>query len=104
MTWCAPFFTLYIGGMGAKASFYYDVAVRAGCRGRRGKIQEHYLGGRRANAIAAVPDRLVDEFCLLGPADRIRDRLGAWKATRATTMLLATQQPEALDLIASELG
>jgi F420-dependent oxidoreductase-like protein len=100
-----PFFALYIGGMGAKGrNFYYDTAVRAGYEADAAKIQEHYLGGRRADAIAAVPDRLVDEFCLVGPADRIRDRLDAWKATRATTMLLATQQPEAVELIASALG
>jgi F420-dependent oxidoreductase-like protein len=100
-----PFFALYIGGMGAKGrNFYYDMAVRAGYEADAAKIQEHYLGGRRADAIAAVPDRLVDEFCLVGPAERIRDRLDAWKATRATTMLLSTRQPEAVELIAAALA
>jgi len=100
-----PFFALYIGGMGARGrNFYYDVAARAGYEADAAKIQEHYLGGRRADAIAAVPDRLLDEFCLLGPAERIRDRLAAWRSTRATTLVLATQQPEAIELVAAELG
>jgi F420-dependent oxidoreductase-like protein len=100
-----PFFALYVGGMGARGrNFYFDMVSRAGYEAEATKIQDHYLAGQRADAIAAVPDRLIDEFCLVGPADRIRDRLQAWKGTRVTTMLLAAQQPEALELLAGELG
>jgi F420-dependent oxidoreductase-like protein len=99
-----PFFALYVGGMGARGrNFYFDIVSRAGYEAEATKIQDHYLAGQRADAIAAVPDRLIDEFCLVGPADRIRDRLAAWKETRVTTLLLAAQQPEAVELIAGEL-
>ena len=43
------------------------------------EIQDLYLAGRKAEAIAAVPDALVDQVALCGPADRVRDRLGIWK-------------------------
>jgi F420-dependent oxidoreductase-like protein len=100
-----PFFALYVGGMGARGrNFYFDTVARAGYEAEATKIQDHYLAGQRADAIAAVPDRLIDEFCLVGPADRIRDRLAAWKETRVTTLLLAARQPEALELIAGELS
>ena len=56
-----PELALYIGGMGAR------------------EIQDNFLGGRRKDAMAAVPDALVDELCLVGPTDRIKDRVQVWK-------------------------
>lgn len=43
-------------------------------------IQDHYLAGRKLEAVAAVPDELVDEVALCGPRERIADRLAAWDA------------------------
>jgi alkanesulfonate monooxygenase SsuD/methylene tetrahydromethanopterin reductase-like flavin-dependent oxidoreductase (luciferase family) len=55
----------------------------------------------------AVPDELVDACHLVGPADRIRERLQAWKAAGAKkwvhTMNIGARQPEALELVAEEL-
>ncbi|HKQ71082.1 MAG TPA: LLM class F420-dependent oxidoreductase [Polyangiaceae bacterium] len=93
--------SLYIGGMGAKGkNFYNDYAKRLGYEEAAERIQELYLQGKKAEAVAAVPDRLVDEVALVGPKDRIRERVAAWKASRATTMILGTVQPEALELLA----
>jgi F420-dependent oxidoreductase-like protein len=72
---------LYIGGMGARGkNFYNDYAVRLGYEGEAALIQDLYLGGKKAEAAAAVPDRLIDSVALVGPAERIRDRMEAWKA------------------------
>ena len=72
---------LYIGGMGARnKNFYNDYAKRLGYEEAAVKIQDAFLDGRRAEAVAAVPDSLVDETALVGSADRIRDRVQAWKA------------------------
>ena len=49
------------------------------------KIQDLYLAGKKAEAMALVPDELVDEVALVGPKERIRDRLAAWKASPVTT-------------------
>lgn len=75
-----PELSLYIGGMGARAkNFYNDYAKRLGYADAAVKIQDEFLAGYRDTAAAAVPDALVDELCLVGPPDRIRDRIQAWK-------------------------
>src|SRR5262245_44993212 len=69
------------GGRGARDSnFYNDYAARLGYEGEAAKIQDLYLGGKKREAAAAVPERLVDAVALLGTPARIRDRLEAWKA------------------------
>lgn len=71
------------------------------------QIQTHYLAGRKDEAAAAVPDRLVDAIALVGPAARIRERLAVWKAAGARgevgSMLLARASVEALRVVAEEL-
>lgn len=72
---------LYIGGMGARdKNFYNDYAKRLGHEGAAVEIQDHFLSGRRAEAVAAVPDELVDQVSLSGPAGKITERLADWKA------------------------
>ncbi|HEX5325482.1 MAG TPA: LLM class F420-dependent oxidoreductase [Acetobacteraceae bacterium] len=71
---------LYIGGMGARSkNFYNDVARKLGYEAAALTIQDLYLDGKKNEAAAAVPDKLIDEISLVGPAERIRDRLAAWK-------------------------
>jgi alkanesulfonate monooxygenase SsuD/methylene tetrahydromethanopterin reductase-like flavin-dependent oxidoreductase (luciferase family) len=92
---------LYIGGMGARGkNFYNDYAKRLGYEEAAVKIQDLYLDGKKAEAMAAVPDKLVDETALVGPKDRIKDRVQAWKKSPATSMLIGAGQPEALRLLA----
>jgi F420-dependent oxidoreductase-like protein len=92
---------LYIGGMGARGrNFYNDYAVRLGYEEAAARIQDLYLAGRKAEAMAAVPDALVDETALVGPRERIAERVQAWKASPVDSMLLGTGQPEALRLLA----
>jgi F420-dependent oxidoreductase-like protein len=99
---------LYIGGMGARdKNFYNDYCKRLGYEEAAVTIQDAFLSGDRATAMNAVPDELVDALNLIGPADRIKDRLGAWrdagKRGEVTTMMIGAGQPEALELVASEL-
>ena len=96
-----PLLALYIGGMGARGqNFYTRLAQRYGYEDAAGQIQEHYLAGRKGDAIAAVPDALVDEVALVGDRARIADRLSAWRECGATTLILQARQPEALRLLA----
>jgi F420-dependent oxidoreductase-like protein len=96
-----PLLALYVGGMGSKgANFYNALAVRYGYEAEAARIQELYLDGKQREAIAAVPDALVDEVALVGPRGRIAERLEAWKEAGVTTLLCATQQDEALELMA----
>ena len=100
---------LYVGGMGARdKNFYNDYAKRLGYEAQALRIQDAFLAGRKAEAVAAVPDALVDEIALVGPAERIRDRLQAWKdagKARHVHSMLLTGNPdiEALRLIAESV-
>jgi F420-dependent oxidoreductase-like protein len=99
-----PFFALYIGGMGARGkNFYFDLAARYGFEEAAKSIQDLYLEGKKDAAAAHVPDALVDEMALVGPMDRIVDRLEAWKSSRVGTLILGTQQPEVLEPLQNAL-
>jgi F420-dependent oxidoreductase-like protein len=96
-----PYLALYIGGMGAKGKNFYNALVRRyGWEEDAERIQELYLSGKQREAIAAVPDALVDALALIGPKERIRDRLAAWRETPITTLIVGSPQPEALQLLA----
>jgi alkanesulfonate monooxygenase SsuD/methylene tetrahydromethanopterin reductase-like flavin-dependent oxidoreductase (luciferase family) len=85
-----PHYALYFGGMGARAAnFYADVAMRMGFEADVRKVQELYLAGRKDEAAAAVPLALIDELALIGPPDRVRDRLAAWEDSIVTTLLIS---------------
>lgn len=99
---------LYIGGMGARGkNFYNDYAKMLGYEDAAVKIQDLYLAGKKDEAMAAVPDELVDACHLVGPAGRIKERLQVWKDAGnsgvISSMLLGAGQTEALELVASEM-
>jgi F420-dependent oxidoreductase-like protein len=96
-----PHVALYVGGMGAKGRNFYNALVRRyGWEEEAERIQELYLGGKQREAIAAVPDELVHAVALVGPKERIAERLEAWRETPVTTLVLGTTQPEALRTLA----
>ncbi|HVN37180.1 MAG TPA: LLM class F420-dependent oxidoreductase [Myxococcota bacterium] len=99
---------LYIGGMGARdQNFYNDFARRLGYEEAAGRIQDLYLAGKKLEAMAAVPDSLVDEVALVGPADRIRARLVAWREAgrkrHVGSLLAAGASVAAMRVLAEEL-
>ncbi len=99
-----PYLALYVGGMGARdRNFYYNVACRYGYEEAAGKIQDLYLQGKKAEAIAAVPDELVDEVSLCGPKERISERLAAWRASGVTTLICGTSDLDTVRALA-EIG
>jgi F420-dependent oxidoreductase-like protein len=78
----------YIGGMGARGrNFYNDLCVRYGFADAAAEIQEHFLAGRRTEAIAAVPDELVRGTSLIGSAGYVRERLAAFAEVGVTTII-----------------
>jgi F420-dependent oxidoreductase-like protein len=92
---------LYIGGMGAKSkNFYNEYIRRVGYEADAVKIQNLFLEGKRDEAIAAVPDALVDALHLVGTPERIRDRFAAWKSVPVGTLIVGTPQIEAVRLLA----
>jgi F420-dependent oxidoreductase-like protein len=85
-----PMYALYFGGMGARsANFHANVAIRMGYEQEVAKIQELYLGGHKQEAAAAVPTALLEQLTLIGPKDKIRHDLEAWRESIVTTLLVA---------------
>jgi len=100
-----PMLALYIGGMGARGkNFYNDLAQRYGFEAQAQHIQDLYLAGKKMEATMAVPDELVDEVCLVGSSDQIRDRLEAWKDAGVSTLILGTSDVATLREIAGHVG
>ncbi len=96
-----PLLALYVGGMGARGANFYNALVRRyGYEADADRIQELYLDGKQREAIAAVPDALIDEVALVGPMERIRDRLDAWRESGVTTLLVGTADVNALRTMA----
>ncbi len=84
-----PMYALYFGGMGARGTnFHANVAIRMGYEADVAKIQELYLGGHKDEAAAAVPTRLLEQLTLIGPPDKIRHDLEAWRDSIVTTLLV----------------
>jgi F420-dependent oxidoreductase-like protein len=85
-----PFYALYFGGMGAKgANFHANVPARMGYEDVVEKVQELYLGGKKDEAGAAIPRELIEQLSLIGPADKIRHDLEAWRESIVTTLLVS---------------
>jgi F420-dependent oxidoreductase-like protein len=96
-----PYYALYVGGMGARGSNFYNDLVRSyGFEAEADEIQTLFLDGRQRDAAAAVPDALVDEMALVGPRERIADRLTAWRESGATTLLVSARDPATVQAIA----
>ena len=102
---CRPELALYIGGMGAREkNFYNDYARAMGFAGEAKKIQDLYLDGKKNEAAALVPDKLIDQIALLGMPERIKDRMQAWKDIasqhKVGTLVLTGATREALRVAA----
>ena len=96
--------SFYLGGMGAKEkNFHLELMERMGYGEAAHRVQDLFLAGKRGEAVAAVPNELADEIALIGPPERIRDRLEIWKASPVKTLLLGTADPKALRLMAELL-
>ena len=85
-----PFYALYFGGMGAKgANFHANVPIRMGYEKEVAEIQDLYLSGKKDEAGAKIPTALIEQLSLIGPAEKIRDDLEAWRESVVTTLLIS---------------
>ena len=82
---------LYIGGMGSRdKNFYNQLATRMGYEEAAIDIQNKYLAKDQMGAMTAMPLDFIDKTSLIGPADRVRDRLHAYADAGVTTLTVAT--------------
>ena len=82
-----PMAALYIGGMGAKGkNFYNDLCCQYGFPDEALAVQEAYLDGRRDEAMAALPNELIEKSNMCGDESYVKDRLAAYKEAGVTSL------------------
>lgn len=82
-----PFIALYVGGMGSrKQNFYNNLVQRYGFEQAAAKIQDLYLEGKREEAMAEIPDELIDMVSLCGPKEHVRERLAVYRDAGVGTL------------------
>ncbi|MEV2214688.1 LLM class F420-dependent oxidoreductase [Streptomyces sp. NPDC050997] len=95
----------YIGGMGhAARNFHADLMARMGYEQEARRIQELFLSGRREEAVLAVPDAFADEISLVGPRERIAERLESWRKGPVTDLLAVAPDRTTLRVLAELNG
>lgn len=95
-----PMLALYIGGMGAKGkNFYTNLAGRYGYEAEAEEIQDLYLAGDKGMAMMKVPGALIDDVALVGPRERVKERLSLWLNSPVTTMNLTVFDVDTLRIM-----
>jgi F420-dependent oxidoreductase-like protein len=98
-----PYLALYIGGMGSRdRNFYNQLVTRYGYGDAAREVQDLYLSGKQADAMAAIPDELIDKVALCGSKEAVRDRIDAYRDAGVDTLLVtpaAASQADRLRMI-----
>lgn len=96
-----PQLALYIGGMGARGTNFYNDLVRSyGYEAEAELIQDLYLAGRKDEAAAAVPDELVRAISLVGPKSYVAERLAAFAEAGVTSLNVVPLAEDAVGRLA----
>ena len=84
------FIALYVGGMGSRErNFYNQLVQRYGFEDAAREIQDLYLDGKKDEAAAAVPADLIDTITLVGPRDKVRDRLAVYRDAGVGSLIVS---------------
>ncbi len=85
-----PVLALYVGGMGSREKNFYNRLVSSyGFEAAAKQVQDLYLDGRRAEAMAALPDELIDMVTICGTRDKARERLRAFRDAGVDTLIIS---------------
>ena len=83
-----PLLALYVGGMGSrKKNFYNSLVQRYGFEDAAKEVQDLYLDGKKDEAAAALPAELIDRTSLVGPKERIKERLEVYREAGVGTLV-----------------
>ena len=89
---------LYVGGMGSREKNFYNALVcRYGFEDAAKEVQDLYLEGKKDEAAAALPAELIDTLALVGPRDKIGERLEVYREAGVGTLIVSTVTAAAQD-------
>ena len=90
-----PSVTMLIGGFGSREhNFYNEVFARYGFEAEAALVQDLYLSGRREQAEAALPARLLEATSLIGTKEFVRDRVDAYRSAGVTMLDVVPVGPD----------
>jgi F420-dependent oxidoreductase-like protein len=85
-----PMLALYVGGMGSREQNFYNRLVSTyGFEREALQVQELYLEGRKSEAMLALPEDLIDAVSIVGPRDRARERIRAYRDAGVDTLIVS---------------
>lgn len=90
-----PYVAGFIGGAGSrKKNFYRDLVARMGYEAAADEVRDRYLTMDYDGAMAAIPAEFLDATSLLGPKERIAERMRALAEAGVTTLALSPTHPD----------
>jgi F420-dependent oxidoreductase-like protein len=85
-----PMLALYVGGMGSREQNFYNRLVSSyGFEGAAAEVQDHYLAGRRNDAMFALPDELIDLVSIVGPREKAKEKIRAFRDAGVDTLIVS---------------
>ena len=85
-----PMLALYVGGMGSREQNFYNRLVSGyGFEQAAKQVQDLYLEGRRNEAMMALPDKLIDLVSIVGPRDKAREKIRAFRDAGVHTLIVS---------------
>ena len=100
-----PAIGFLVGGYGSRThNFHKETMIRRGYGEAAEKVQELFLGGKRDEAFAAIPDAYIDEMGLYGTEERIRERFGRFHGGPFTGLTVHTDDLEIVEMMADVAG
>jgi alkanesulfonate monooxygenase SsuD/methylene tetrahydromethanopterin reductase-like flavin-dependent oxidoreductase (luciferase family) len=90
-----PILALYVGGMGSvKQNFYNRLMASYGFERAAQEVQELYLAGKKTEAMFALPDELIDLVSIVGPRDRVKQKIRAFRDAGVDTLIVWPVMPD----------
>ena len=90
-----PILALYVGGMGSREQNFYNRLVSSyGFESAAREVQELYLAGKRTEAMFALPDELIDLGSIVGPRDKAKEKLRAFRDAGVDTLIVWPIMPD----------
>ncbi|MEO9221318.1 MAG: LLM class F420-dependent oxidoreductase, partial [Mycobacteriaceae bacterium] len=93
---------LYMGGMGApEMNFHAEVYRRMGYGQVVEDVGRLFMSGRKAEAVAAVPDELIAETAIIGNAEHVRAEARRWEEAGVTSLVVGCPDTASVQALGS---
>src|SRR5207245_3103301 len=84
-----------LGGMATLEQNIYNRRVSTdGFESAAREVQELYLAGKRTEAMFALPDELIDLVSIVGPRDKAKEKIRAFKEAGVDTLIVWPIMPD----------